>query len=831
MVKDRKATLAHAPDFYALKVQKSAEHYTEAATDEVQLLQCVATERAKVEAQYATGDAAKEQMVRHAHFVATLHESFIHTGVNGDHMCMVFSMLGCNLLSVIKAYNYRGIPPAVVKCMIRGVCQGLDFLHRQCSIIHTDLKPENVLLQFPHQFQHESMDTNDTTTTAAQVDGLVAGMASLVVQDDTKPPSHSRRSIQHMETLLAGNDLTPKERQKLRRRLKKKRQKEKKRGQENDDDSLEDDDADDSCVDDSETRELGPSMLSNVELGEILHRNATLPLTTVTEPTDETVQRKLGHGMFVSTNFGPTQTNVDSKLMKRMQHKVEITCPTADELLQSFAESEVNGGMAKVSIVMKAASSKEELVSLVSHVLGDVACEPSGTNGSREWRVSLTFPAEGLNAAQRTDESCNIQTSFLLQEVGNDDASIVFDDLVTLVGDNLKDSLPLEEPELAQNAPTKTSEMLSLFAVKFPAKSTCIVLGFLESRLPGVCFMTYKRDEGQPPLDNILFGSNATTVCDHPLAMRIKTKVDSNECSFGSCIFGFDLRLIADYKPNLAADASGEPELSLNCPKTQPWWEGRKSIQDRVKSFIGLDLTSDMITLINSADEGRESRRTSVEADADFREGQKGPPSADATDVSTAPSSRDTSASSAARNASQQPDIKDPEVLLKCRTVIVDLGNACWTHRHFSEDIQTRQYRAPEVIIGSRYDTSADMWSLGCMTFELLTGDLLFDPRAGDDYDRDEDHLAMFQELLGKMPKRLAVEGKYSKNFFDKQGKLKRIKQLKYWPMEEVLMEKYHFSKEDAEGIKDFIEPCLDFDPRTRRTALDAIKCAWLKEC
>jgi serine/threonine-protein kinase SRPK3 len=34
--------------------------------------------------------------------------------------------------------------------------------------------------------------------------------------------------------------------------------------------------------------------------------------------------------------------------------------------------------------------------------------------------------------------------------------------------------------------------------------------------------------------------------------------------------------------------------------------------------------------------------------------------------------------------------------------VIVDLGNACWTHRHFSEDIQTRQYRAPEVLIGSQ---------------------------------------------------------------------------------------------------------------------------------
>ena len=121
------------------------------------------------------------------------------------------------------------------------------------------------------------------------------------------------------------------------------------------------------------------------------------------------------------------------------------------------------------------------------------------------------------------------------------------------------------------------------------------------------------------------------------------------------------------------------------------------------------------------------------------------------------------------------------------------------------------------------------MWSLGCITFELLTGDLLFDPRAGDDYDRDEDHLAMFQELLGRMPKKLALNGKYSKNFFDKKGNLKHIKQLKFWPVEDVLREKYHFSKKDAKDVSDFMTPLLDFDPATRATALQALRSEWLK--
>jgi len=52
--------------------------------------------------------------------------------------------------------------------------------------------------------------------------------------------------------------------------------------------------------------------------------------------------------------------------------------------------------------------------------------------------------------------------------------------------------------------------------------------------------------------------------------------------------------------------------------------------------------------------------------------------------------------------------------------------------------------------LGAKYDTSADMWSLACIIFELLTGDLLFDPRTGDNYDRDEDHLALMMELLGE---------------------------------------------------------------------------------
>ena len=68
------------------------------------------------------------------------------TGPHGKHVCMVFEMLGENLLEVIKKFEYKGIPIPLVRQMAKEIARGLDFLHRHCDIIHTDLKPENIVV-------------------------------------------------------------------------------------------------------------------------------------------------------------------------------------------------------------------------------------------------------------------------------------------------------------------------------------------------------------------------------------------------------------------------------------------------------------------------------------------------------------------------------------------------------------------------------------------------------------------------------------------------------------------------------------------------------------
>jgi serine/threonine protein kinase len=73
-------------------------------------------------------------------------DDFKINGVHGTHVCMVFEVLGCHLLKLIIRSRYRGIPLQNVRVIIKQVLQGLHYLHTKCRIIHTDIKPENVLL-------------------------------------------------------------------------------------------------------------------------------------------------------------------------------------------------------------------------------------------------------------------------------------------------------------------------------------------------------------------------------------------------------------------------------------------------------------------------------------------------------------------------------------------------------------------------------------------------------------------------------------------------------------------------------------------------------------
>ncbi|KAJ7661665.1 kinase-like domain-containing protein [Mycena rosella] len=160
---------------------------------------------------------------------------------------------------------------------------------------------------------------------------------------------------------------------------------------------------------------------------------------------------------------------------------------------------------------------------------------------------------------------------------------------------------------------------------------------------------------------------------------------------------------------------------------------------------------------------------------------------------------------------------------------IADLGNATWTHHHFTDDIQTRQYRSPEVIVGAKWGTSADIWSVACI-FELITGgDYLFDPAKGSRYTKDDDHMAQIMELMGEVPKNISLGGKYSSEFFNRRGELRHISKLRFWPLDLVLHDKYLFPKPDADALAGFLGPMLRLHPEKRAKASELVHHNWLE--
>merc|ERR1712072_1414387 len=117
--------------YVALKIVKSAQHYTETAVDEMKLLRTIHT--------------AVPDDPGYPHVVQLL-DDFRINGIHGSHVCMVFEVLGHNLLKFIIKSSYRGISIPMTKRILKQTLSGLSYIHTKCNVIHTDIKPENILV-------------------------------------------------------------------------------------------------------------------------------------------------------------------------------------------------------------------------------------------------------------------------------------------------------------------------------------------------------------------------------------------------------------------------------------------------------------------------------------------------------------------------------------------------------------------------------------------------------------------------------------------------------------------------------------------------------------
>ncbi|XP_066157920.1 dual specificity tyrosine-phosphorylation-regulated kinase 2-like isoform X2 [Euwallacea fornicatus] len=190
------------------------------------------------------------------------------------------------------------------------------------------------------------------------------------------------------------------------------------------------------------------------------------------------------------------------------------------------------------------------------------------------------------------------------------------------------------------------------------------------------------------------------------------------------------------------------------------------------------------------------------------------------------------------RNKIIHCDMKPENVLLKQQgrsgLKVIDFGSSCYEQNRVYTYIQSRFYRAPEVILGARYGMPIDMWSLGCILAELLTG---FPLLPGED---EADQLACIMELLGMPPQKLLDQSKRAKNFISSKGiprycncttmgdgGLSRRGKPRGPPGSKDL--KRALKGCDDPLFLDFIQRCLEWDPDTRMTPAQALRHAWLR--
>jgi serine/threonine protein kinase len=102
--------------------------------------------------------------------------------------------------------------------------------------------------------------------------------------------------------------------------------------------------------------------------------------------------------------------------------------------------------------------------------------------------------------------------------------------------------------------------------------------------------------------------------------------------------------------------------------------------------------------------------------------------------------------------------------LISTSIKIIDFGSSCFVNESVYTYIQSRFYRAPEIILGAPYSCAIDVWSLGCIIVELFLGYPLFPG------DNEEEQMVLLIDTLGVPPLYIQRRGSRSRLYFRSNG-------------------------------------------------------------
>lgn len=174
-------------------------------------------------------------------------------------------------------------------------------------------------------------------------------------------------------------------------------------------------------------------------------------------------------------------------------------------------------------------------------------------------------------------------------------------------------------------------------------------------------------------------------------------------------------------------------------------------------------------------------------------------------------------------------DLKPENILLldeDSRDVkVIDFGSSCYEHDRIHTYVQSRYYRAPEIVLGAGYGCPVDMWSLGCIIVELLTGRPLFAAK------NERDLLLYMMEVLDVPPVDMLQRSQRCTDFFSKGTREGEFHSLRVVDRKgrrrdpNTLPLASCFGGADADPtLVDFVRQCLAWDPAHRLTPAAALE-------
>jgi serine/threonine-protein kinase SRPK3 len=172
----------------------------------------------------------------------------------------------------------------------------------------------------------------------------------------------------------------------------------------------------------------------------------------------------------------------------------------------------------------------------------------------------------------------------------------------------------------------------------------------------------------------------------------------------------------------------------------------------------------------------------------------------------------------------------DEKYILDPTIILSDYGNCCDKDNKTNEEIQTRYYRAPEVILNVPYNEKVDIWSIGCMMYELLTGEILFHPGKRRRFSRDRQHLYDIQSLCGKLPLDMINSSDRFSVFFRKNGLMKGVKSIKFYSLEKYLekgLKQKNISTQDIKILGEIMSNMLKNNSNDRWSVNKCLNHEW----